>query len=313
MKKLGILLVFVIILLFDFIFIYLYNKEKSLNIKENNLILKIKYENEILKNMLIEHVLYCEEFEFNLNYKITNKFGKEMLLKDITDGSPKLILRFTDQCCEACFESEIEKLKILSNSIDGKDIILLVSSSSKNYCKILNDIYKINFEVYSCDINNNLFPKSLNELKLPFYFLIDKDYKSKLIYIPDKAFPEITQEYYSALKNYFSILNQPFENSRMGISFFKTTIDLGKCIKKQKYISIFSFVNNMNTPIIISNIETSCGCTIAKFEQKPIQPGEKSKIEVEFNANEKGAFTKSIMVFSNANNELVKLLIRVCL
>lgn len=46
----------------------------------------------------------------------------------------------------------------------------------------------------------------------------------------------------------------------------------------------FMFKNTGNAPLIITNAQGSCGCTVPDWPREPIAPGESGKIHVEFNS-----------------------------
>ena len=62
------------------------------------------------------------------------------------------------------------------------------------------------------------------------------------------------------------------------------------------------FTNIGDAPIIIKNIQSSCGCTVPKKPEKPVMPGEKGEIKVSYDTKRVGGFSKSITIFSNAKN-----------
>lgn len=65
----------------------------------------------------------------------------------------------------------------------------------------------------------------------------------------------------------------------------------------------FSFTNNGTTPLIINNVRASCGCTTPKWTREPVAPGGKGEIQVSYNPrNRPGAFNKTVVVSSNAQN-----------
>ena len=82
--------------------------------------------------------------------------------------------------------------------------------------------------------------------------------------------------------------------------FETETIDYGKINKGAEGERVFVFKNTGNQPLIIKNIQSSCGCTIPKKPEKPIMPGEKGEIKVSYDTNRVGGFSKSITIFSNA-------------
>jgi len=84
--------------------------------------------------------------------------------------------------------------------------------------------------------------------------------------------------------------------------FENETIDYGSIEKGSNGDRIFTFKNIGTEPIIITNIVSSCGCTIPKKPEKPIMPGEKGEIKVSYDTQRLGSFSKVITVFSNAKN-----------
>jgi len=86
------------------------------------------------------------------------------------------------------------------------------------------------------------------------------------------------------------------------ISFEEDFHDFGKLKAGEKVTYAFKFKNTGKSVLIISNVGTSCGCTVSDYPKKPIQPGDAASIDVSFNSEGKhGLQTKVITVFSNAN------------
>lgn len=86
------------------------------------------------------------------------------------------------------------------------------------------------------------------------------------------------------------------------ISFEKTTHDYGK-LKEEAGIAKykFSFTNTGSQPLIIQNVQPSCGCTSSDWTKNPIPPGSKGYVTAEYNPkNRPGKFSKSIRVTTNA-------------
>jgi hypothetical protein len=78
------------------------------------------------------------------------------------------------------------------------------------------------------------------------------------------------------------------------------TIDYGKINKGADGERIFVFTNIGDAPIIIQNVQSSCGCTIPEKPEKPIMPGEKGEIKVSYDTKRVGGFSKQITILSNA-------------
>lgn len=80
------------------------------------------------------------------------------------------------------------------------------------------------------------------------------------------------------------------------------TIDYGTTSKKKDSgVRTFEFTNTGNAPLIISNVLSTCGCTVPTKPNAPIMPGKTGKIEVKYSMAI-GPIRKTITVESNAVN-----------
>jgi hypothetical protein len=64
----------------------------------------------------------------------------------------------------------------------------------------------------------------------------------------------------------------------------------------------FTVTNTGDQPLIISNCQGSCGCTVPQCDTAPIVPGAKSVIKVKYDSNRPGPINKSVTITSNATN-----------
>ena len=94
------------------------------------------------------------------------------------------------------------------------------------------------------------------------------------------------------------------------IKFEVTTIDYGEVEFESDGKRVFKFKNVGTAPLIFKRISSSCGCTIPKKPEKPIEPGESGEIEVEYDTKRVGIFMKAISVVSNSKNSSIVLRIK---
>ena len=94
------------------------------------------------------------------------------------------------------------------------------------------------------------------------------------------------------------------QQSSPEIEFETTTIDYGVIQNGSDGKRDFSFKNTGTANLIITNIRSSCGCTIPKKPEAPIAPGEVSKIIVSYDTKRIGPFKKTITVSTNQKNSL---------
>jgi len=89
-------------------------------------------------------------------------------------------------------------------------------------------------------------------------------------------------------------------NAMPVLSFEEDFHDFGKLFSGELVSYAFKFKNTGNSVLLISNVGTSCGCTVTAFPKQPIKPGEESTIDVKFDTTGKhGRQSKSITVFAN--------------
>lgn len=94
------------------------------------------------------------------------------------------------------------------------------------------------------------------------------------------------------------------------ISFEKTVHDYGTVPYKGDGKCEFKFTNTGKEPLILTNVRSSCGCTVPKWPREPILPGQSEVIHVEYKTNRIGRINKTITVHSNAKTESVVLRIK---
>jgi hypothetical protein len=86
------------------------------------------------------------------------------------------------------------------------------------------------------------------------------------------------------------------------ISWDKSTFDFGDVTEGDKVSHTFKFTNTGNTPLVLTNVEVTCGCTTPKgWPRDPIAPGSTGELTVAFNSTGKsGKQNKVITVTSNS-------------
>ena len=62
----------------------------------------------------------------------------------------------------------------------------------------------------------------------------------------------------------------------------------------------FKFKNVGKEPLIISNAQGSCGCTVPSWPKEPILPGQGNVIKVTYDTKRVGPFSKTVTLTSNA-------------
>ena len=68
---------------------------------------------------------------------------------------------------------------------------------------------------------------------------------------------------------------------------------------------VFEFKNTGKEPVLVTNVQTSCGCTAAEKPTEPVAAGAQSKIVVTYDTKRVGNFTKTITVTTNSGDPIV--------
>lgn len=104
----------------------------------------------------------------------------------------------------------------------------------------------------------------------------------------------------SIIANPNTASGQEVTNELPEITFEKELYDFGRLINGEKVSYSFKFTNTGKGLLLISNVSTSCGCTVPKYPTNPIKPGEQGVISVAFDSSGRsGLQTKTVTVISN--------------
>jgi hypothetical protein len=98
--------------------------------------------------------------------------------------------------------------------------------------------------------------------------------------------------------------------SQAEITFESDMVDYGTIEKGDDGVREFKFTNTGSSPLFITQVRSSCGCTIPKKPTDSIMPGVEEVIEVKYDTNRVGPIRKTITVSSNAVTPVVALQIK---
>ena len=91
-------------------------------------------------------------------------------------------------------------------------------------------------------------------------------------------------------------------NKQAAIKFDKEEHDFGTLLQGEVVSYSFHFTNMGNMPLIISEVGSSCGCTVGDYPHEPIAPGKTGDIKVTYNsAGLHGFQSRFLTVMSNTN------------
>jgi hypothetical protein len=102
------------------------------------------------------------------------------------------------------------------------------------------------------------------------------------------------------------VVQKPLSKAR--IQFTEKQHDFGDLTQGESVTYKFAFQNTGTEPLMILNVQTTCGCTAPEWPKKPIPPGEGGEIVVTFNSAKKmGRVNKIITVYTNGEKPEEKL------
>ena len=85
--------------------------------------------------------------------------------------------------------------------------------------------------------------------------------------------------------------------------FEEEVIDYGDIAQNSDGNRTFKFKNIGKSPLIISQVKGSCGCTVPTKPEEPIMSGKIGEIKVKYATNRIGPFSKTVTIVSNASEE----------
>ena len=98
------------------------------------------------------------------------------------------------------------------------------------------------------------------------------------------------------------------QDGTVEIIFKEYEHNFGKISEGEKVAFTFTFENKGTANLVVTSATSSCGCTIPKYDTKPIPPGGSGNLEVIFDTTGRsGMQTKTIAVKSNASVPVVLL------
>jgi hypothetical protein len=89
------------------------------------------------------------------------------------------------------------------------------------------------------------------------------------------------------------------------ITWMDSVKDLGQLKPRESILLYFTFQNTGSTPLYISSVSVSCGCTAVNYPSNPVSPKQTGTVTVRFNAKNylDGYFRKTVGVTTNTRNK----------
>ncbi len=92
----------------------------------------------------------------------------------------------------------------------------------------------------------------------------------------------------------------PAANSKEDVLLLKEPgFSFGKIPQGRPVLHNFDIVNTGSTPLLLENVQASCGCTTPEWSKEPRAPGATATIRVGYNAYSEGHFNKTVTIHYN--------------
>lgn len=84
----------------------------------------------------------------------------------------------------------------------------------------------------------------------------------------------------------------------------KSAHEFGTIEKGMPVKAVFEFTNSGSSAISISQVKTTCGCTVTNYSKNSLPPGEKGYVKATYNAAREGAFHKKLIVITSQGEQI---------
>ncbi|MCL1850816.1 MAG: DUF1573 domain-containing protein [Bacteroidetes bacterium] len=88
------------------------------------------------------------------------------------------------------------------------------------------------------------------------------------------------------------------------IKFANLVHDYGTIYKDGDGVCYFEFTNTGRADLQLTNVSSSCGCTVPQWPKEPIAPGQSAQIKVSYNTSRVGFISKSVFVDWNGGERV---------
>lgn len=235
--------------------------------------------------------------------------GRDTVCPEVS--APYKVLVYTDSVgCTSC-KLQIYRWKALISEVDSLmsnqvDFLFYFHPRNEKELQSLLELDRFNQSVFIDTKNQlyrrNLFPDNPNYQS----FLLDKDNKVILIGNPVSS-PKLWDIYKQAI-----IGVEPATSNEIltAVELEQTEIEIDGLKVDKVSETVFVLKNVGHKPLLISDILASCGCTIPKWEKKPILPGKQTEIKINVKPDSSGYFQKTITVYLNTEKGIVRLIVK---
>lgn len=228
-------------------------------------------------------------------------YGEDTVEMGISSENYKIVHYLDSTGCTTC-KMDLDRWKTFIGYMDSVSqssvsCLIYIHATRKREVKIALKEGRFDYPV-CLDTNDEL--NRLNGFPLNPVFqtmLLDKDNKVVAMGDPVKN-PKVKELYLNVIAGRKT--QTEMEHTKTTAEVSHATIDLGTFHWKEKQDTIVTLMNTGERPLVIHDIVTSCGCTVADYDKRPASPGQGIQIRISYNAEHPERFNKTVVVYCNA-------------
>lgn len=229
-------------------------------------------------------------------------YGEQEVDYQIPQSDFKIIQYVDSLGCASC-KLQIAKWKNFVTYLDSVTnqkvpCIFFFHPQRKRELKI--ELKKEHFDYPVCFDMDDEFNK-LNKLPSDMLFqtmLLDKD--NRVIAIGNPIYkPQIKDLYLNLIMGKKN--KKEIDATKTIAAISSNEIDFGSFDWEMKQDSVIYLTNKGTAPLVIHDIETSCGCTVAEYDPAPVLPNKTIPVTVSFKADRPETFNKTIIIHCNTD------------
>lgn len=252
----------------------------------------------VLENLLGKELFYSSDKSSVLFVKNSESF--------FINKSSFTILNYVDSLgCTSCqlklikWKDFIDNLN--TNCENRVQLIFLIHPQKTDEIKFFLEKDKFHYPIL-VDKNNDFINTNQLPMEMMFQtFLLDKDNRVLAIGNPVHN-PKVKELYLKIIQGEKVEQDKGTEVINTQVTIDKTSISLGRFNWQEEQKAIFTLRNTGNKPLVVQDINTSCGCTSVSYPKEPVQSGRELKLEVTYKAEHPEHFNKTVTVYCNAES-----------
>jgi hypothetical protein len=135
----------------------------------------------------------------------SNGESQKKKLSDYFSGNNQLVLRYNEDNCSSCIDHSLEALLEYKDAIGIDNILIIATVKNNRKLKAFIDKFEnLNIQIINTDSEINL---PIEEYNIPYFFMMNKDLKIKMLFVPIKELPDNTARYLDIISERFIAKN----------------------------------------------------------------------------------------------------------